>query len=64
MAHHQNGALMLMMQFAWWCMLGAKWFLLTRHRQRPAREEEALEKPRHTPDSHQTKQRISCLAKH
>jgi len=54
---------MLMMQFAWWCMLGAKWFLLTRHRQRPAREVEILEKPRHTPDSHQTKQRISCLAK-
>lgn len=36
MVDHQSAAMIVIIQLAWWCGLGAKWLLLTRCGQKPA----------------------------
>jgi hypothetical protein len=48
MADHQNVAMIVSIQLAWWCGLGLKWLLLTPSGQSSIREEATSEEPRCT----------------
>jgi hypothetical protein len=56
MDNHQCAALIVSLQFAWWCGLGLKWLLLTPPGQNSIREEATSEETRCTVgfSSHET----------